>query len=85
MALPVKHLTADFSPGHDLAVRECEPRVGLCADGVEPAWDSLSPPLSALPRLLSFKNRQTLKKKNSKTIYLLSVYLCIGVNSPDVH
>ena len=28
-------------------VHEFEPRVGLCADGAEPAWDSLSPPLSA--------------------------------------
>ena len=31
-----------FGLGHDLAVREFEPRVGLLADSVEPAWDSLS-------------------------------------------
>ena len=27
---------ADFGSGHDLAVCEFEPRVGLCADGSEP-------------------------------------------------
>ena len=43
----VKHLTLDFRWGSDLAVREIEPRVGLCDDSGEPAWDSLSPSLSA--------------------------------------
>ena len=32
--------------GHDLRVCGIEPRVRLCTDGVEPAWDSLSLPLS---------------------------------------
>ena len=27
---------SDFGSGHDLAVREFEPRVGLCADSSEP-------------------------------------------------
>ena len=27
-------------------VREIEPHIGLCADGAEPAWDSLSLSLS---------------------------------------
>ena len=40
MAQSVKHLTLDFSSGHDLEVRGIEPHVGLCADGIEPAWDS---------------------------------------------
>ena len=40
---------SSFGPGHDLAVRELEPHLGLCADGVEPARDSLSLFLSALP------------------------------------
>nr|XP_060511482.1 uncharacterized protein LOC132692753 [Panthera onca] len=31
----VKHPTLDFGSGHDLAVREFEPRVGLCADSSE--------------------------------------------------
>ena len=42
----VKHLALDFGSGHDLTVREFEPRVGLCAEGAEPAWDPLSLSLS---------------------------------------
>ena len=34
--------TLGISSGHDPAVREIEPRIGLCADSAEPAWDSLS-------------------------------------------
>ena len=41
----------DFGSGHDLAVREFEPRIGLRADSAEPAWDSLSPSLLAPPLL----------------------------------
>ena len=43
----VKHLTLDFGSGHGLCVREFEPHVGVPADSAEPAWDSLSPSLSA--------------------------------------
>ena len=53
----VGHPTLDFGSGHDFTVCETEPRVGLCTDSVEPAWDSLSP-LSAptpLVRLHSLK------------------------------
>ena len=35
----------DFGSGHDLMVCEFEPRIGLCADIVESAWDSLPLPL----------------------------------------
>ena len=42
MAQWVKNLTLDFGSGHDLAVREFEPCVGLYADGAEPVWGSLS-------------------------------------------
>ena len=38
----VRHPTIDFSSGHELTVREFQPHVGLCADSVESAWDSLS-------------------------------------------
>ena len=51
MAQSVKPLTLDFGSGHDLTVGEFEARLGLCADSAEPAWDSLSPPLSAPPQL----------------------------------
>ena len=46
----VKHPPFGFRSGHDLAVCGLEPHVGLCADGVEPAWDSFTLPLS-LPAL----------------------------------
>ena len=35
----------DFRSGHDLMICEIEPRAGLLADSMEPAWDS--PSLSA--------------------------------------
>ena len=38
-----------FTSGHNLIVREFEVRIGLCADSVDPAWDSLSSSLSAPP------------------------------------
>ena len=48
-----KRLILGFGSGHDLAVCETEPRLRLCADSEEPAWDSLSTaPLSA-PILLT--------------------------------
>ena len=52
MAQLLKRPTLGFNSGHDLMVCGLEPHVGLCADSVEPAWDSLSFPLSmSLPRL----------------------------------
>ena len=44
-----KHLILDFGSGHDLIVWGIGPRVVLCADSAQPAWDSLSPCLSASP------------------------------------
>ena len=52
MAQSVKHPTLGFCLGHDLTVREFELCIGLCADNMEPAWDSLSPSLSAPPLTL---------------------------------
>ena len=52
-------------------VREFEPCSGLCADGTEPAWDSLSPSLSAPPpacaRTLSLKINKLKKLLNRGT------------------
>ena len=42
----VKLPTLDFSSAHDLMISEFKPCVGLCAGSAEPAWDSLSFPLS---------------------------------------
>ena len=56
MAQSVKHPTLDFGSDHDLAVREFGPRVGLCTDSEELAWDSLSLALSLpLPSSLALK------------------------------
>ena len=47
----VKHLPLNLGSGLDLTVCEFKPCIGLCADGTEPAWDSLS--LSLSPLMLS--------------------------------
>ena len=52
VARSVKCPTLDFGSGHDLIVRGFEPHIGLCAVSAEPAWNSISPPLSAPPLLL---------------------------------
>ena len=44
MAQSVKRLTVDFGSSYDFMVCEFQPYVGLCADSMEPAWDSLSAP-----------------------------------------
>ena len=54
VAQSVKCLILDFGSGHDLTGHESEPCVGLCADSAEPAWDSLSPSLSAPPPALVY-------------------------------
>ena len=46
VAWSVTHPTLGFCSAHDLMVCEFEPHVGLCTDGVETAWDSLSLSLS---------------------------------------
>ena len=51
MAWLVKCLTFDFSLSHDLTACEFEPHVRLYGDGVEPAWDTLSPSLSSHPSI----------------------------------
>ena len=60
VAQSVKHPTLDLSSGRDLTARGFEPLIWLCADSAEPAWNSLSLPLSASSPLthtfsLSFK------------------------------
>ena len=54
----VEHLTLDLGSGHDLTVCEIEPRIWLCTDIAEPAWDSLFPSVSlSLPCLLSLSQK----------------------------
>ena len=61
MAQLVKYLTLDFGLGHNLMVCETEPFIGLCADSMEPDWDSLSPSFFLLP--LHLKINKHLKTK----------------------
>ena len=42
VAQGVKRLTLNVDSGQNLTVHEIEPHTGLCADGAEPACDSLS-------------------------------------------
>ena len=59
----MRHLTPDFSSGHNIAVGEIEPRVRFCADNTESAWDSLPLPpfvLSPAHTLTLSTNKTTL-------------------------
>ena len=49
----IEHPALDFGSGHDLTVHGMEPRVGLCTDSMQPAWEclSLSLSLSLFPSL----------------------------------
>ena len=47
----VKHPTLGFGSGHDLMVCGFGPHIGLCADGTELAWDSVSLSLCPSPAL----------------------------------
>ena len=67
----------DFGSGHDLTVRGFEPRVGLCADSLQPRacfgfCVSLSPSLSDPPPVhalsLSLGNKRLKKKLKNKEI-----------------
>ena len=51
MAQSVECPSLDFGSDLDLEVHRFQPHVGLCADSVEPVWDSLSS-LSAPPPLM---------------------------------
>ena len=68
MAQSVKCPTLDSGSGHDLTVYEIEPRTGLCASSMEPAWGSpslsLSLSLSAPPQLTLVRARSLSKYIN---------------------
>ena len=77
----VKCLTLDLASGHDLRVCGSEPHIRLCADGVEPAWDSVSPSLSAPPPLVCalslFLSLSQNKLKKKKKINSGAVKCCV--------
>ena len=63
MAQLVERLPLGFGSGHDLIVSGFKPLIGICADSAEPAWDSLSPPLSVPTLLVLSLSQNELKKK----------------------
>ena len=68
VAQSVERPALDFGSGHELMVCEFEPRIRLCADRAEPAWNflSLSLSLSLSPPLPhSFKPSLTLAHARS--------------------
>ena len=67
MAQSVECPTLDFGLGLDITVfHGMEPHVGLCTDSVEPAWDSVSSPLSAPLCLHAFSLSLRIKFKKLK-------------------
>ena len=79
VAESIKHLTLHFGTGHDLMVCGFEPCIGLCADSVEPAWDSLSPTLSAPPLLSLSKINKHFSKIKTNPRFLH--YVCFSCSS----
>ena len=69
-AQSVERPTLGFGSGHNLTVHGIEPRVGLWAESVEPAWDSLSPSFSASFPPPPQINKYTLKKTERIFIFL---------------
>ena len=65
VAQSVKRPTLGFGSCHDLMVHGIEPCIGLCADSAKPAWDSLSPVLSAPPLLVLLPLKINKLKKTS--------------------
>ena len=49
VAQSIKRPITGYGSGHDLIVHGFEPHIGLCADGVNPAWDSFSLPFLSAP------------------------------------
>ena len=68
MVQSIKQPTLGFGSGHDLVVGEFKPHIGLCADSVESAWDSLSlcPSHACVLTLKINKLKKEKKKKERK-------------------
>ena len=62
VAQSVKLPTLDLCSGNDLAVCEFEHRIRLCANGVESAWDSVTP-LCLSPAYARSQNKERNIKK----------------------
>ena len=62
VAHSVKRRTPDFGSGHDLTVHGFESHMGLHADSMETAWNSLSALPGHMHTCAPSQNKQTLKK-----------------------
>ena len=89
-AQSVEHPTLHFSSGHQLVVHGSEPCVGFHTDSAEPAWDSLSPSLSASPHScyltlsLFFKiNKSSSKKLKIQKFNVMGLKNGITQNTVD--
>ena len=67
-------LTLDFDSGHDLTVHGIEPHIGLCTDTAEPAWDSLSPSLSAPPLFSLSLSKRIHKWQKNICVLIRGIY-----------
>ena len=74
MIQSVKYPTVDLSSGHDLTVHGIEPHIGLCTDTAEPAWDSLSPSLSAPPLFSLSLSKRIHKWQKNICVLIRGIY-----------
>ena len=79
MAQSVKRPTLNFSLGHDVTVHEFEPCIRLCAERVEPAWDSLSLPSLCPYSACSLSQTNKLEKNNKRQLRKLPSYRPIQI------
>ena len=79
MSHSVERPTLDFDSVHNLMVREIEPCVELWADSVEPAWDSLSPSLTAPPLLALFLSVSKINKHEKNYFPSLSHHFSLYI------
>ena len=73
VAQSVKYPTLGFGSGHDLTVREFQPRVGHYADSAEPAWDFSLPLSLPLPSLVSLSLSPSQNKQTFKNVHIKSL------------
>ena len=76
MAHSLKHLTLDPFSGHDLKIHVFNPHIRLyidglwvCANGVDPTWDSLSFPAPVVYTFLSLSLSINKLKKRQGIIF----------------
>ena len=69
VARSVKHLVLGFSSGHNLMAHGFEPHTGLCTNGEEPIWDSLSAPPLLLCTFSLFLSLLLINKHLKKSLF----------------